>query len=94
MNYFIFLSKKKWPILIGGEEFISWIKSTFFQKKRNRQIPESLQLAPEQTQITRQVCQAYKLTRKSLLIRRCGISNEPRDVAIYLCRILRNDTLT
>ncbi len=87
------LDRKKWPILIGGEEFISWIRSTFFQKKRNRQIPEYLQLAPEQTQIIRQVYQTYKVTRKSLLIMRRGLSNEPRDVAIYLCRILRNDTL-
>ncbi len=87
------LERKKWPILIGGEEFISWIKNTFFQKKRNRQIPESLQLAPDQTQIIREVFRAYKVKRKSLLTVRRGISNEPRDVAIYLCRILRNDTL-
>ncbi len=85
--------QKKWPTLLGGEEFVSWVKQTFFQKKKNRQIPESLQLAPSRAQIIQEVCRIYAVEEQDLFIVRRGRSNEPRDVAIYLCRMLRNDTL-
>ena len=85
--------RKKWPSLLGGEDFISWVKETFFEKKKHRQIPESVQLAPEQEDIIREVCRSYDIKKPVLFVAQRGKSNEPRNVAIYLCRVLRNDTL-
>ena len=82
------LERKKWPSLLGGEDFISWIKETFFEKKKHRQIQESVQLAPEQEDIIREVCRSYDIKEPVLLAAQRGKSNEPRNVAIYLCRVL------
>ncbi len=54
--------QKKWPSLLGSENFISWVKETFFEKKKHRQVPESVQLAPDQEKIKREVCRAYGIT--------------------------------
>ncbi|MCP3887962.1 MAG: transposase [Desulfobulbaceae bacterium] len=85
--------KKKWPSLLGSNDFISWVKETYFEKKIHRQIPESIQLAPAISMIIEEVCQGYKVKAKDLLIGQRGKSNEPRNVAIYLGRVLRNDTM-
>ena len=82
--------QKKWPSLLGSENFISWVKETFFEKKKHRQVPESVQLAPDPGKIKREVCRAYGVEEKDLLTAKRGKSNEPRNVAIYLCRVLRN----
>jgi len=39
------------------------------------------------------VCIHYGVEKKELLAGRRGKENEPRNVASYLCRFLRNDTL-
>jgi REP element-mobilizing transposase RayT len=85
--------KKKWPSLLGSADFINWVKETFFSKKKHREVPESAQLAPERQQIIKEIRRFYGVKNKDLLTSQRGKSNEPRDVAIYLCRILRNDTL-
>ena len=85
--------RKKWPSLLGSENFISWIKEFFYEKKKHLQVPESVQLAPDLWEIKREVCRAYGIVEKDLLTAQRGRSNEPRNVAIYLCRVLRNDTL-
>ena len=84
---------KRWPAFLGGEDFVYWVKETFFQKKKNRQVPESLQLAPDRHRIIGEVCRMYGVTEREVFNVRRGFRNEPRDVAIYLCRTLRNDTL-
>lgn len=85
--------RPKWPSMLGSENFIALIKETYFDKKKHRQIPESIQLAPDLSKIKREVCQAYGVAEKELLTAQRGRINEPRNVAIYLCRVLRNDTL-
>lgn len=85
--------KKKWPSILGGEGFIAWVKENFFASKKHRQVPESLQLAPERARIIKEVCRNYGVSEEELLIAKRGKKNEPRNVAIYLCRQLRNDTL-
>ncbi len=84
---------KKLPSMLGSEKFISWVKKTFFEEKKHRQIPESTNLAPQVVQIKRAVCRIYGVAEKTLLTAQRGKINEPRNVAIYLCRVLRNDTL-
>ena len=85
--------RKQWPVFLGGEKFVAWVKASFYQHKHDRQVPESLQLAPEFGQIIREVCRFYNTSEDALLTTRRGRTNVPRDVAIYLCRELRNDTL-
>ena len=44
-------------------------------------------------QIKHMVCKAYNIKETDLYVSRRGYFNEPRNVAIYLVRYLRNDTL-
>ena len=85
--------RKKLPSMLGGEDFIAWVKENFFASKKHRQVPESFQLAPERAMIIKEVCRSYGVSKEELLISKRGKKNEPRNVAIYLCRQLRNDTL-
>ena len=85
--------KKKWPAMLGSDDFITWVKEKFFTSKKHRQIPESFQLAPEPALIIKEVCRSYGVCEEDLFITKRGKRNEPRNVAIYLCRQLRNDTL-
>lgn len=86
-------AKKKWPSILGSEDFIDWAKATFYDRKINPQIPESLQLAPDLRSIIKAVCRFYGIEEKELFQARRGASNEPRNVAIYLSRMLRRDSL-
>lgn len=87
------LQGNKWPSFLGGEDFISWVKEQFFQDKFDRQVPESFQLAPDSELIITEVCRCYRVEKSNLLHVQRGRTNEAKDVAIYLCRTLRNDTL-
>ncbi len=87
-------AKKKLPSLLGSEQFLSWVKETFFLRKKDREIPDSLLLAPTREQIFDATCRIYGVEADHLLTVRRGRKNESRNVAIYLCRILRNDTLS
>jgi putative transposase len=87
------LEKKKWPSMLGSDDFIAWVKEKFFASKKHRQVPESFQLAPERALIIREVCRNYGVSEQELLAAKRGKKNEPRNVAIYLCRQMRNETL-
>ena len=52
-----------------------------------------MQLAPEPGQIKRAVCQSCRINDTELLLSRRGVFNEPRNVAIYLMRRVRGDSL-
>lgn len=84
---------KRWPAILGCGSFVSRIKDEFYEKKRHREVPDSTQLAPDRKQILKEVCRHYGVEEKELLTGQRGKENEPRNVAIYLCRTLRNDTL-
>jgi putative transposase len=85
---------KKWPSIIGSEEFISHVKKRFFNKKRHIEVPESKMLAPGPETIKMAVCKEYGIDERELLHRRRGAMNEARDMAIYLSRQLRGSKLT
>jgi putative transposase len=88
------LEGKQFPSLLGGERFIAWAKERFFSETRHEEIPESKLLAPDLKQIKEAICKAYQVNEDDLLSSRRGIINEPRNVAIYLTRLLRRETLT
>lgn len=52
-------SKRKLPSVLGKDEFIDWVKRTFFEDKRHKQVPESVQLAPAVERIKEAVCRYY-----------------------------------
>jgi REP element-mobilizing transposase RayT len=85
--------KKKLPSVLGKTEFIDWVRSTFFANKTHKQVPDSGQLAPEIERIKEAVCQYYETEKGRLMHSERGVSNDPRNVAIYLTRVLRRDGL-
>ncbi len=87
------LESKKWPSLLGGENFVSSIKKKYFPEKKNKDIPESVNLAPDLEVIRKIVSEYYKIAPGNLYREKRRSYNEPRDIAIYMSRYLRNDSL-
>lgn len=87
------LDKKKWPAILGSADFINKVKERFFSEIIDDEVPQARELAPESDQIKRVVCDHYGISEKELLITKRGLSNEPRNMAIYLTRRLRGDSL-
>ena len=88
------LDGKKWPSIIGSDNFIDRMKKKFFNKKRHMEVPESKLLAPDIDKIKAAVCKEYKLGEGELHHSKRGSRNEARDAAIYLSRQLRGSKLT
>lgn len=85
--------KVKLPLILGREDFVDWVKATFFTDKVHEQVPDSEQLAPDLEKIKAIVCQYYAVGVDSLMLSKRGVVNEPRNVAVYLTRLLRRDGL-
>ncbi|MDT8442288.1 MAG: transposase [Desulfuromonadales bacterium] len=85
--------KKKWPAILGSECFVDQIRARFFADKQHQQVPDAAQLAPEAARIIAAVCQHYDVEQSQLMRSVRGMTNEPRNVAIYLMRTLRRDGL-
>ncbi len=85
--------RKNLPSALGSKNFLTWVKDSFFLRKRHKEVPESKSLSPDAERIKEEVCRSYGVSRDALYISRRGISNEPRNVAIYLLRTLRGDNL-
>ncbi|MEA1968777.1 MAG: helix-turn-helix domain-containing protein, partial [Thermodesulfobacteriota bacterium] len=66
----------------------------FYGIKRDDEIPQTRELAPETERIIKLVSDFYNVAEEDLYISKRGFFNEPRNVAIYLVRKLRRDTLT
>jgi len=85
--------KKKLPSILGGEDFIDWIRGHFFEEKKHIEVPESKTLAPGREEIKELVCRIYGVREEDLAKPKRGTFNEPRSVAIYLTRQLRGENL-
>ncbi len=85
--------RKKWPSVLGSDGFVKTIKETFFFHKADDEVPQSRELAPDPNTIKRAVAAFYRVDEGELLRSRRGDFNEPRNVAIYLTRRLRMDSL-
>jgi len=86
--------KRKLPAMLGSETFLKLIKDKYFNKKRHIEVPDSRLLAPERDKVMSVVCMKYKVSMSDLKISKRGQINEPRNVAMYLMRHLRGDTLS
>ena len=87
------VDKKKWPAMIGTDEFINWIKGKYYSSRTVEDVPEARQLIPEQAKIIESVCRYYGIDGRELYKSQRGIVNEPKNVCIYLMRRLRRDRL-
>jgi REP element-mobilizing transposase RayT len=87
------LDRKNPPSMLGSEKFISWIKDRFFEKKIDKEVPASKELAPDLDTIISEVSRYYEVRPATLKAVRRGIENEPRDVAMYLTRSMRAEPL-
>jgi putative transposase len=85
--------KKKLPSILGKEDFVYWVKTRFFESKMHIEVPDSKLLAPDKERIQELVCRTYGITKGELVKSKRGTFNEPRGVAIYLTRVIRNDGL-
>ena len=87
-------SRGKHPSLLGSKGFMDWVKESFPDLRSRSEIPASRLLAPGLEAIQSAVCASYGIDRAELLVSRRGMSNDPRNVAIYLARRLSGQTLT
>jgi len=85
--------RKNLPAVLGSKRFVDRLKDKFFNLKNYEEIPETRRLAPDIDKIKYAVCKAYAIKEAELYVTRRGHFNEPRNVAVYLIRYLRNDTL-
>ena len=84
---------KKLPSFFGPERFITEIKERYYFKKKSYEVSESKRLAPTSETILSTVCEQYGVSFNELLITRRGIFNEPRNIAVYLLRQIRGESL-
>ena len=87
------INGKKWPVCLGSQSFIDMIKERCGKEKINREMPSSRELLPAKDRILEEVYREYDTTAPEILKMRRGKRNEARNVAIYLTRKLRRDTL-
>ncbi len=85
--------RRNLPAILGSKSFVDRIKDKFFNLNNFEEIPETKRLAPDIDKIKYAVCKAYDIKEKELYVTRRGYFNEPRNVAVYMIRHLRNDTL-
>jgi putative transposase len=88
------MSLKRLPSVLGDNPFVNSIKERFFERKRHMEVPESKRLAPGTNDIVFAVCNLYGIDKAQLFAAKRGEINEARNMAIYLLRYLRGDSLT
>ena len=87
------LGKIRVPPILGDDRFMQWAKESFFDKKYDKEIPQSKTLAPSVEEIRSAICKFYGIDEKALLESKRGVANEPRKIAIYLSRRLSREGL-
>ena len=85
--------RRNLPTVLGSKRFVERIKDRFFNMNNIEEIPDTKKLAPDAEIIKQTVCKVYGVTEAELYVTMRGYFNEPRNVAVYLIRYLRNDTL-
>lgn len=87
------IESKRWPSIMGPSDFIDWVKGKYYALKADDDIPQSKELAPGNDAIIKAVCDHWNVAEDDLVKSKRGQFNEPRNVAIYLTRSLRHDSL-
>ena len=87
------LGRIRVPPVLGDERFMKRVKERFFNKKTDKEVPQSKSLAPSLAEIRSAVCKFYGIDEKALLVSKRGVANEPRKIAIYLARRISRENL-
>jgi len=87
------IESTKWPSMLGAKAFTDWVKGKYYSRKDNSEITQIKELAPEPEKIISAVCDSYSVTPEALSMSKRGTYNEPRNVAIFLFRRVRRDSL-
>ena len=87
------LEAEKWPVVLGPEKFIDWVKGKYYASKTDPEIIQTEDLLPTADHIKVVICKFYKVDEATLYESRRGEFNEPRNVTIYMIRKLRRDDL-
>jgi REP-associated tyrosine transposase len=88
------MNLRRLPSVLGDNIFVNSIKEKFFERKRHMEVPESKRLAPDANDIIFAVCNLYGIDKVQIFTTKRGEINEARNMAIYLFRYLRGDSLT
>ena len=86
-------SKKKTPSILGTERFKDWVQEKYSTGLCQEEIPETKILVFNKKRIKDSVCKVYRVDIRSLYGIHRGVTNEARNTAIYLTRVLRRDSL-
>ena len=88
-----FYSLKNVSSVMGGDTFKEWIKDQFQHLCFRKEIPESRLLAPSIEEVIAKTCEHFHVSKEQIFISRRGHENLPRNVALYLVRILTRKTM-
>lgn len=83
-----FYSLKNLPSILGCTSFKEYIREKFSELTNRPEVPESKALAPDAEKVISCVCEYYRISWNELLVSKRGAENLPRDIAIYLVRLL------
>jgi len=67
---------------LGSQGFVDWVKDKFFTQKRDKEVPESLLLAPDRGRIKQVVFKEQCVDEEVLHKSKRRTWNEPGNVAI------------
>lgn len=84
---------KRRPSVLGAKDFTDWIKEKFYELREDTEVPQIRELAPEPEEIIAAVCDFYAVKQGELGKSKRGAFNEPRDVALFLMRRMRGESL-
>lgn len=84
---------KNLPSVLGGTVFKDWLKEKFQHLGFQEEIPESRIFGPTAAEIITMVCDHFQVPKEQIAVSRRGRENLPRDVAMYLIRLLCRQTL-
>lgn len=87
------VSRRNIPSILGSEEFVGWVRTTFQNLRSHREAPASRSVTPGLELIQSTACASYGIGPRELQSSGRGRRNEARDVAIYLARRLSGQTL-
>lgn len=79
---------------MGSDTFKEWLKEGFQHLGFHEEVPQSRLFFPTAGKVIAAVCAHFQVTPEQIAIGRRGTENLPRDVAIYLVRLLGRETLT
>ena len=89
-----FYALKNLPSVLGGAAFKEWLKDTFPLLGFHAEVPQSRLFFPAATEIIAGVCAHFQVSTEQMAVSRRGTENLPRDVVIYLVRLLGRETLS